>query len=232
MAQLPLEAGARNARERFDTKVNLLQGEDLGEKLEEHSLDQVRALLILLGALFGVSYEEMAGVEHGGTAVHRRGLASMLAACWAPRPAGRGFRPSAIVAGIKRAADFCQAMPTEGLLAELIRGAEPRNYPGGLLQGQEVERPERGDGQIAGAQLATDFELESERLGLQPDQATPDDVALERSALCRELMGSGWGVLSKTPQAEIERKREAYREAARAEAKPETPQPDTDECPF
>jgi hypothetical protein len=226
--QLPLDG--RDALERFRARADELMREDLGAELKDHAYEQVIVLITLMGAVFGVRSAEMRGDERASTSVGRIGLARQLAYAWSPRVVvdgclvgGRGLRPHAIVSGLRRAVEICQDFPTEGLLAELILGGDARNYPGGMLKGQErPARPLASDGAIQGAALAEEFALDSERRCLDPDRATPDAVAVERLAKCRELLGPGWGVPPAPPSNEAEQER---RERLRAAAD------DDDGCP-
>jgi hypothetical protein len=233
--QLTLAPGARDARERFETLAQKLLSEDLGDQLEGHAYEQIVVLLAFFCAAFGVPTGEARGDENAPTAAGRVGLARMLAYAWSPRRVvdgarigGRGFRPSAVVHGLTRALDLCQAFPTEGLLAELISGGDAANFPGGMLAGQESRAPTPpSDGAIAGRYLAEQLALDSERKGLDPDSTTSDGLFWERIAKVKALMGPEWGAVPDQPELSEQERRDRYAAAARVDEAGIDP----DQCP-
>ena len=225
--QLELRTG--DARKRFDAHVDRLTKEDLGSKLEGTAFDRICALLVSFGDVYDVSHNEMLG------------LSRMIALCWAAKgkikingrdhqSGGRGFKPHAVVYGLKRAADLCQRFPTEGLLAEIIRGGDGANYPGGMLKGQDAPpEPLKSDGAIAGLALAERFDLDNERRGLRGDLETTGELARERIAEVRELMGPKWGAIPTAPPTNdaINERRNAFHKAAAEDQQT----PPGDDCP-
>ena len=71
---------ARNARERFDNLAQKLLGGHLEETLEGQAFEKIVGLLIVFGAIYGATYDEMNGSAAADTEVERRGLARMIAA--------------------------------------------------------------------------------------------------------------------------------------------------------
>jgi hypothetical protein len=202
MTQLDL-GGGRNAREQFENQAARMLASEMGDKIEGDDRERFNALVCLFGAAFGVPHREMSGDRDATTEIGKLGLARMLVYAWGPKRdvnkttvGGRGFNPYAVVRGLVRAIGACQSFPTEGLLAELIRGGDAEHYPGGMLAGQTVPpRPLKSDGAIAGALMAEEFHLESERLGLDPDRPVSDAIGKRRTQKLRELIGPGWGLM-------------------------------------
>jgi hypothetical protein len=212
------------ARDAFYSAVDGALRIQLPDKIDDAAAARIEAIVVLLGAVYGWSREEMVGNSRCDDACTRfntaRGFAVSLR--------DRGFTPKATLYGIRRCPVECPRFPTFGMLVELIAGETIETFPG--------NRPQAPAGLTDNnvfEQLARAWEGESRRLGVGPVGITPQEVGRRRMRDLREMWDSHGGFKSipraHATHAEHKARADAYRRAA-ATDRP-NPQPVVDDCP-